>query len=108
MARFKTHKLGPKFKRGSFKKKTMQRFWAHVFSCKRQKKRGIQTLKLSTDALAQHAVSGQSFGMPVPSQNPGNDYTPAQLVTGTFSVCQLEDCSEKALYGCNTRGNFSV
>ena len=63
-------------------------------------------MKFSTDALthAQQPVSGQSLDMPVPSQNPGSELAPADLVTGTFSVCQFEDCYEKAIYGFDTMG----
>ena len=72
----------------------------------KKKKGAYKRLKFSTDALAhaQQPVSGQSHDMPVPSQNP--DLAPAELVTATFSVCQFEDCCEKAIYGFDTTGGF--
>ena len=72
----------------------------------KKKKGAYKRLKFSTDALAhaQQPVSGQSHDMPVPSQNPGSDLAPAELVTATFSVCQFEDCCEKAIYGFDTTG----
>ena len=72
----------------------------------KKKKGAYKRLKFSTDALAhaQQPVSGQSHDMPVPSQNHGSDLAPAELVTATFSVCQFEDCCEKAIYGFDTTG----
>ena len=72
----------------------------------KKKKGAYKRLKFSTDALAhaQQPVSGQSHDMPVPSQKHGSDLAPAELVTATFSVCQFEDCCEKAIYGFDTTG----